>query len=51
VVLTKRQLAALRRDTEGRDNNSGAPFWTERVGALLDHIELTAPRQLELVPR
>lgn len=30
----------MRRDLEGRDNNSGAPYWTERVHALLDHIEL-----------
>jgi hypothetical protein len=29
----------MRKDLEGRDNNSGAPYWTERVSALLDHIE------------
>lgn len=40
VLLTARQLREMRKDLEGRDHNSGAPYWTERVGALLDHIEL-----------
>lgn len=40
VLLTTRQLRELRKDCKDRDNNSGAPYWTERVGALLDHIAL-----------
>lgn len=40
VKLTARQLNALWEDCQGRDKNSGAPFWTERVLALLDHISI-----------
>jgi hypothetical protein len=40
VKLSPAQLRAIRKDLEGRDNNSGKPFWTDRCTALLDHIEL-----------
>ncbi len=40
VLLSARQLREMRKDIADRDHNTGAPFWTERVGALLDHIEI-----------
>jgi hypothetical protein len=48
--LTARELRTMRTNLEGRDNNSGSPYWTERVHALLDHIELQ-DAELEQVRR
>lgn len=37
--LSPSTLKQFRKDLEGRDNNSGAPYWTSRVSMLLNHID------------